>query len=139
MGKWNLLFGKLMRKHDYIAPNPPATQAQIDEIETALGNKLPGDLTELLLEMNGDNWFVFSTEQIIQINLSLRELNEFMPLDGLLFFAGNGCGDYFGFPVTSDGATKADCVFLWDHESDSRILIAGSLEETIVKYYGEAI
>ena len=136
MGKWSLLFDELMKKHDYIAPNPPATQAQIDEIETALRNKPPDDLTELLLEMNGDNWFVFSAGQIIQINLSMRVIDVFMPLDSLLFFAGNGCGDYFGFPIASNGEIKTDCVFLWDHESDSRILKAGGLEEIIVKYYG---
>ena len=65
MSVWNLLYKELTGTHDYIKPNTPATQKQIAEVEKVLGCKLPTDLKELLLEIDGDNWFVFSTEQII--------------------------------------------------------------------------
>lgn len=74
MSDWNVLYTELTNQHDYIRPNPSATQKQILDVEKALGNKLPADLKELLLEMNGDRWLVFSTEQIIETNLSARKL-----------------------------------------------------------------
>ncbi|GEM_PF-5587372 len=60
MSVWNLLYKELMGTHDYIKPNTPATQKQIAEVEKVLDCKLPTDLKELLLEINGDNWFVFN-------------------------------------------------------------------------------
>jgi hypothetical protein len=30
---------------------------------------LPNDLKELLLDMNGDNWLIFSTEQILSFGV----------------------------------------------------------------------
>lgn len=59
MSVWNLLYKELTGTHDYIKPNTPATQKQIAEVEKVLDCKLPTDLKELLLEINGDNWFVF--------------------------------------------------------------------------------
>ena len=76
-------------------PNLPSTQKQISDVEKSLGNKLPSDLKELLLQMNGDDWLIFSIEKIMEINLSVRQLDCYMPLDCLLFFGGNGCGDYY--------------------------------------------
>jgi hypothetical protein len=89
MSDWNVLYKELTVQHDYIKPNPPATQKQILDVEKLLGNKLPVDLKELLFEMNGDSWLIFSTEQIIETNLSARKLDCYMPLDCLLFFGGS--------------------------------------------------
>ncbi len=105
----------------FTRPNPPATEAQIAEAENKLGAKLPGDLKALLLEMDGDNNLLFSTEQIINTNIEVRELGCFMPLDCLLFFGGNGCGDYFGYPITKDDGVRDDNVFMWEHEYDNRV------------------
>ena len=139
MSKWSILYQELTIKHDYIKLNPPTTQAQISDVERTLDCILPGDLKDLLLEMNGDNWFVFSTEQIIEINLSMRALDCFMPLNCLLLFAGNGSGDYFGFPITQQDGIKEDSVFFWDQEYDNRIWKASGLEDAIKKYYNEEI
>ena len=139
MSVWNLLYKELTSTHDYIKPNPPATQKQIFDVEKAVGHKLPADLKELLLEMNGDNWLVFSTEQMIETNLSVRKLDCYMPLDCLLFFGGNGCGDYYGYPITHQDRVRDDNVFMWEHEYDSRIWKASKLEDTIKKYYNNEI
>jgi hypothetical protein len=119
MMDWNVVYKKLTSKHNYIKPNPPATQKQITEVEKSMGCKLPTDLKELLLEMNGDNWLIFSTEQITETNLSVRKLDCYMPLDCLLFFGGNGCGDYYGYPITSQDGVREDNVFIWEHEYDN--------------------
>lgn len=62
-----------------------------------------------------------------------------MPLDCLLFFGGNGCGDYFGYPITSQDAVRDDNVFMWEHEYDNRIWKANNLEDAIKKYYNDEI
>ena len=59
----------------------------------------------------------------------------FMPLNCLLFFAGNGCGDYYGFPITLSDGVRDDIVFMWEHEYDNRIWKANNLEDTIRRYY----
>jgi len=100
MSKWSELYKDLKRKYDDIELGPPATQSQISEVEEALGVKLPNDISELLLEMNGDGELIFSTTEIIERNLSMRELELYMPLDCLLFFGGNIFGDCYGYPIT---------------------------------------
>ena len=81
MSKWSLQYTELISKHDYIKPNAPATEQQITEVEKSLGCALPKDIKELLSEMNGDGWFLFSVEQIIETNLTCRNMDCFMPLD----------------------------------------------------------
>ena len=139
MSKWSELYSGLIAKHDYIKINPPANHDQIVTVEKTLGNKLPTELKELLLEMNGDGWLVFSTEQILETNVSVRGLDCFMPLNCLLFFAGNGCGDYYGFPITLSDGVRDDNVFMWEHEYDNRIWKANNLEDTIRRYYNSEI
>ena len=139
MNKWQALYKDLMSKHKYIEDNAPATEKQISKVEGALKIKLPTDLKEFLLTMNGDSWLIFSTKQIIEINLSVRELDFYMPLDCLLFFGGNGCGDYYGYPITQQDGVREDNVFMWEHESDNRIWKASNLEEAILKYYNSEI
>ena len=50
-----------------------------------------------------------------------------MPLDSLLFFADDGIGDYFGFAVVQ-GKVPHSRIYFWNHEDDSRSVIAPSLE-----------
>ena len=139
MGKWNELYSDLCAKHDNIKINPPANHEQISSVENILRNRLPTVLKEFLLEMNGDGWLIFSTEQIIKINMTVRGLDCFMPLNCLLFFAGNGCGDYYGFPITLADGVRDDNVFMWEHEYDNRVWKASNLEDTIRRYYNNEI
>ena len=139
MSKWSQIYQDLTSKHDYIKLNPPATPTQVSKVEETLGCILPDDIKELLLETNGDNWFVFSTDQIVETNLSMRAFECFMPLDCLLFFAGNGCGDYFGYPITREDGVRGDNVFFWEHEYDNRLWKANNLKDIIQKYYNEEI
>ena len=139
MCKWGLLYQTLANQKECIDTILPATQQQIAAVEEALGNKLPADIKDFLLEMNGDGWFIFSTEQMMEINLSVRKLGCFMPLDCFLFFAGNGSGDYFGYPITPQDGVREDNVFFWDHEYDNRVWKANGLEDIIKKYYHDEI
>ena len=139
MSKWKTLYNDLAGIPDDIKPNPPATNEQICDVEEKLKIELPADLKELLFDMNGDDWLIFSTEQIVETNTSVRKLDFYMPLDCFLFFAGNGCGDYYGYPITLADGVRTNEVFIWEHESDCRIWKANGLEDTIRKYYNDEI
>ncbi|KJS20911.1 MAG: hypothetical protein VR72_12775 [Clostridiaceae bacterium BRH_c20a] len=135
---WKELLLNLSKGNKYVKLNPPATKHEILEIEKELGLMLSSDLKELLLEFNGDNFFIFSTAQILEINSMMREFTCFMPLNCLLFVAGNGCGDYYGYAITGDGIKDWE-IYMWEHEYDNRIYKANGLKDVIEKYYTEHI
>lgn len=135
---WKEFVEGLTKNTPYVNIGAPASKDDISLVEEKLGVVLPQDLVMLLLEMNGDGFFLMSTEGIIEANLSLRALDCYMPLDCLVLFANNGCGDYFGYPIRKDGLDK-DNVFMWDHESDNRVWRASGLKDVITKYYSGKI
>jgi hypothetical protein len=49
-----------------------------------------------------------------------------MSFENVLFFADNGCGDQFCFPIISGEVKKKD-IFVWNHEDDSRQWVAPDL------------
>ena len=120
---------------------PPAMNDEIRQAEAALAVKLPGSLIELLLETNGVQTdygeFIWSARQIADQNLDYRTNPDFaqlyMPFGCLLFFAEEGNGDLFAFRVLQ-GEAQSDAVFRWDHESDSRTLVAGRLESFVGRW-----
>lgn len=117
---------------NFISINPPATDIEINKLKKALG-EIPDDLLELLKEINGDNFVLLSVDEIIETNRRLRSLQEFMPLDCILFFAGNGNGDYYGYQIRKEGICSYN-IFAWDHEYDNRTWFAGGMNEFIIKY-----
>lgn len=120
----------------------PATHQLIDDCEKRLGVNFPDELKNLLLQTNGvrervptvkddtdPGYFLFSIERMLEINMFQRtQINDYtMPLDSLLFFAEDGIGDYFGFAVVK-GRVPHSRIYFWNHEDDSRLSIAPSLE-----------
>ncbi|WP_042351404.1 SMI1/KNR4 family protein [Bacillus massiliigorillae] len=115
------------------------TTGDLEDVEQALNMKLEdeNDIVSLLKETDGiehDGFsLIYSTGEMIYHNLELRDdemLDLYMPFDCLLFISDAGNGDYFGFPVLN-GKIPNDQVFVWRHEDDSRIWVAGSLREFI--------
>jgi hypothetical protein len=109
-----------------------ASEVAIHACEAALGQVLPPDLNELLLETNGvDGEFglglIWPIERIHADNLGFRTNATFtslyMPFQPLLFFADAGNGDQFAFVMRDRPAD----VFVWDHETDSRTMVAPNL------------
>ena len=135
---WKELLLKFAEDNSGIRLNSPATMEEISQVENTFNIVLPKELKDLLLEFNGDNWFILSTERIINDNLSNREIKGYKPLDHLLFVACNGCGDYLGYPII-DGKIKADEILMWDHELDTRVYKAKDLKDAIEKYYNDEI
>jgi hypothetical protein len=114
----------------------PVDSGTLDRIESALGQPLPDDLRSFLLESEGlvDEYgtdVIWSAERVLNDNLSFRNDEQYkslyMAFDSLIFFGDNGGGDQFAFvqrPERND-------VFVWDHETDSRNLVAPSLEHFV--------
>jgi hypothetical protein len=126
-----------------IRPADPATEGSIAEVGRLLGAALPAELANLLVETDGiaDQYgfpIVWPVDRLVERNVEMRETADFpefyMPFDCLLFFGEIGNGDLVGFRVLR-GVTPDD-VYVWDHELDSRIWIAPSLEAYLRKQLG---
>ncbi|MFI9355121.1 SMI1/KNR4 family protein [Streptomyces lydicus] len=121
-------FGGQVDFHD------PADSHILDQIEQRLDQPLPTPLKQLLLESDGlDDEFgtevVWSAQRILEDNQQFRTEESFrdlyMPFNDVMFFGDNGGGDQFAFvrnPPRND-------VFVWDHETDARNWVSGSLED----------
>jgi hypothetical protein len=116
---------------------PAATASQLNALERSLKVALPQELRDLLLESNGVQGeyglgLVWPAETIESDNRSFRTKATFrklfMPFDHLLFFADAGNGDQFAFAVVAGQVRRPD-IFAWNHEDDSRIWVAPSLEK----------
>jgi len=123
---------------EWVKFSDPASAEEIRSVKEELGVYLPDDLYKFYLESNGDDCAIFSISRLIGENRDLRALAKemYMPLDCLLFFGDNGCGDYFGYPIIG-GETEDSPIYMWVHDTDERILVANSLEEFINIYYGD--
>lgn len=119
----------------------PATLSEIQEAEKVVGYNFPEELKELLLEMNGDKWLLFSTEKIIEcVSLSREYLLEcYEDIERHIFFAGNGCGDYYCYNVSEDGMVDTSAIHIWLHEDNETRWVAKDMEELIRRYYNSEI
>ncbi len=132
--KWREFISSLTDEATFFAG---ATTAAITEAEDRLDIEFPDDLRSLLRESNGvwgqyELGLVWNLERVLQDNLLFRCNKDFcdlyMPFDHLLFFADAGNGDQFAFPIQNGRIQRPD-VFVWDHESDDRRWVAGSLQQ----------
>ncbi len=111
----------------------PVDDVSLTTVERALGQRLPSDLIALLRECNGlahDGVdVIWSAEQVARDNTAFRSAPDFadlyMPFEPLMFFGDNAGGDQFAFVRTPE---RGD-VFVWDHETDSRFMVAGGLRQ----------
>jgi len=133
---WRNYVSSISKEYQFKAP---ATNEQIISIKEELNVELPQKLIELYNETNGvyGNYgisLIWSTEQIVKENLFCRTIHEYrdsmMPLDNFLFFSDAGNGDLFGYRIVN-GSIQNDDIYVWNHEDDSRTVIASSLEEFI--------
>ena len=132
---WRGLIEKLSDDYKFY---PPASDLEIAEAEDALGVAFPAELRTFLGETDGlgDKYgggLVWPAGQIKATNLEFRRSPDFreshQPFDSLLFFGNEANGDQFAFRFF-EGAAGRD-IFVWDHETDDRLLVAPSLEKYI--------
>jgi hypothetical protein len=134
MMKWKELLSGLTAHCQF---HEPVAVFQLDRAERQLSVALPSDLREVLRETNGvegeyELALLWPLDRIIEDNQRFRSSKDFksvyMPFDHLLFIADAGNGDQFAFPVDADGTIRRPDVFVWNHEDDSRRMVAPSLK-----------
>ncbi|WP_282778176.1 MULTISPECIES: SMI1/KNR4 family protein [unclassified Nocardia] len=130
---WKELIGQLYPWAEFGAP---ASDAEIDQIEERLGYPVPDELRDLLRQANGvetGDDLVWPIQQIITDNLEFRSNADFAELykrfDHLMFIGSNGGGDQFAYLRGSEG--WADGIYVWDHETDERESVSGSLSNYV--------
>ena len=118
----------------------PASEKEIARAEKTLGYRFPRELRALLAELNGDKWLLFSVDEIIATWRDLSELSECYPgADKRIYFAGNGCGDYYCYQADADGAVREDAIYIWNHEDNETCVVAKNLAEMITRCYHDEI
>lgn len=136
-GRWSEMLSIMWRERIQgwavdVAFHSGASEAAIRRCEAELGQTLPHDLAELLRESDGVEGeyglgLVWPVERIRTDNVEFRADATFarlyMPFEPLLFFADAGNGDQFAFVLRERPAD----VFVRDHETDSRTMVAPSL------------
>lgn len=137
---WLELIRKYVTNNNFIVPQCGASLSKIQNAEKKLGVLFPQELKDLLLEVNGDQCLLLSTDQIIEDNDLIRKnLSEcYDGLDALLFIAGNGCGDYYAY-VIQDGKISTNQIVRWEHEINECVAVATGLVEMIEKYYRQGV
>ena len=136
----------LMKDNEFIKIQPPCSEKEIDKAEKAVGYSFPGELRALLRELNGDKYLLLSAEEIAEnakLNREVMEENKgedfVKDLDKLIFFAGNGCGDYWCYRADDNGTVDERVIYIWEHEEYSLKQAAANMAELITRYYNGEI
>ncbi len=127
--------------NEYVKPKVGATAAMIHSVEKDLGCTFPPELRSLLSETNGDGYLFFSTDEILETNIRARTMMSecYEGLEKLLFFAGNGCGDYYCYQIRPSGQADSSSIYIWMHEDNELGSVAHSLTEMIDRYFNDEI
>ena len=145
------LIGKLSSGNKWVKIQPPCPKSEISYAEKVVGHPFPKALVDLLFEMNGDRWCLLSSQEIVE-NVN-RNKETWLPLfeedyskeeyldrvDRFIFFATNGCGDYYCYRVQPDGIVDETTIYVWEHEEIGEgccwRAVASGMTEFITRYY----
>jgi len=141
------LIEKLTKGIQWANVQDPCSEDEIQSAEAYVGCAFPEELKALLRETNGDNWFLLSAERIAEHVKTNREIfpeylepDEFEEkVNRFVFFATNGCGDYYCYRVLENGKTDPSAIYMWEHELYEVREIAKSIAELITKYYNDEV
>ena len=137
------LIEKLIEGHSWAKLQAPCSEKDITKAEKFVGFSFPEELKALLRETNGDRNFLLSAEEIISNTKNNREIfPEFLEaeeyeekVNRFVFFATNGCGDYYCYRVLANGETDASAIYIWEHELFEVREVAKDITDLIIKYY----
>ena len=98
-------------------------------------------------ETNGDRNFLLSADEIISNTKNNREkFPEFLEaeefedkVNRFIFFATNGCGDYYCYRFLANGETDTTAIYIWEHELFEIREVAKDIAELITKYYNNEV
>ena len=122
-------------------------EKEISKAEEYVGFTFPEELKALLRETNGDNCFLLSAESIINhVKINREIFPEYLEPDEFeekvnrfVFFATNGCGDYYCYRVFENGETDTSAIYIWEHELFEIREVAKNIADLIVKYYNDEV
>lgn len=137
------LIGGLIAGNDWARLQQPCSEREIAKAEKYVGFAFPDDLKNLLRETNGDHWLLLSAEEIIEhVKTNRKILPEYLEpgefeekVNRYVYFASNGCGDYYCYRVLPNGETDASAVYIWEHELFEAREVAKDITDLIIKYY----
>lgn len=141
------LIGNLIEGHNWAKLQEPCPENEIAEAERYVGFTFPEELKALLRETNGDHWFLLSVKEIINHVKTNREtFPEYLEPDEFeekvnrhIFFATNGCGDYYCYRVLANGETDTSAIYIWEHELFETREVAKDITDLITKYYNNEV
>ena len=141
------LLEKLTAGNRWAKVQPPCPEKDIREAEKCVGFPFPEELKALLRETNGDGWFLLSAERITEHVKTNREIYpEYLEPDELeekvnrfVYFATNGCGDYYCYRVLENGMTDDSAIYVWEHELFETREVAKDIPDLITRYYTDLI
>ncbi len=141
------LLKDLIKDYSYARLCEPCSEKDIKKAEETVGFPFPEELKALLRETDGDHWFLLSANEIIENVRRNREIlaeylepEEFTEkVDRHIFFATNGCGDYYCYRILPSGEPDTSEIFIWEHELLETRPVANDLKDAIIKYYNDEI
>ena len=141
------LIGKLIEGHNWAKLQEPCSENEILAAEQFVGFTFPNELKELLCETNGDNWLLLSAQEIVNHVKTNREIfpeyfepDEFEEkINRYVYFATNGCGDYYCYRVLPNGETDTSAIYIWEHELCETREVAKNIPDLIFKYYNDEV
>lgn len=141
------LLEKLTEGHSWAELQNPCNEQEISAAERYIGFSFPDDLKALLRETNGDHWLLLSLDEIIEKVKTNREIYpEYLEPDMFedkanrhVFFATNGCGDYYCYRVLPNGETDSSAIYIWEHELFETRKVADNIADLIIKYYNDEV
>lgn len=141
------LIEKLTAGHSWAKLQEPCSEDDILKAEKYVGFSFPEELKVLLRETDGDRWLLLSAEEIINNVKTNREIfpeylepQEFEEkINRYIFFATNGCGDYYCYRVLENGETDTSAIYIWEHELFEIREVAKDISDLITKYYNSEV
>ncbi len=141
------LIEKLTDGHSWAKLQEPCSEDDILKAEKYVGFSFPEELKALLRETDGDRWLLLSAEEIINNVKTNREIfpeylepQEFEEkINRYIFFATNGCGDYYCYRVLENGETDTSAIYIWEHELFEIREVAKDISDLITKYYNSEV
>ena len=142
------LLWRYIENHNWAKLQEPCGEETIKRAEKYIGHGFPAELKALLRETDGDGWLLLSAEEMLRHVKTNREIfpeafdseEEYLEkVDRHIFFATNGCGDYYCYRVKADGSVDESEIFIWEHELFETRPAAKDIADLICKYYTDQV
>ncbi|MDQ4122755.1 MAG: SMI1/KNR4 family protein [Acidobacteriota bacterium] len=122
------LFERLEIKSDSWTCEPPASEAEIQNLVSHFGSNLPNEYLDLLRFCNGGEgdlalepvlFRLWSTDEVIEANQDLQ-VSEFLP--GFVMFGGDGANELFGFRLDASDTKIYMIPMIVMSEEDAKVV-----------------